>query len=336
MPQEARQILFVEKPTGPLTPQHFRAESVAMPAPAEGEVLVRSLYLSIDAANRAWLMGATYKDAVLPGAPMHGYALAVVEQSRSPGLEPGDLVEGEIGWRSHAAMPARKLTKVTPANPLSNRLSLLGIAGKTAYFGLLEIGRPKPGETILVSAAAGSVGSLVGQIGKIMGCRVVGTAGTDEKCAWLTGTLGFDAAINHRTERLSKALKAACPDGIDVYFDNTGGPILSAALFGMNLRGRIASCGNVSQYDVASPDPGPAGVPGLVTVKRLRLEGFIVMDFADQYQKAERQLARWAEEGRIKCREDIVDGLDQAPSALIGLLAGENRGKRMIRVSDLG
>jgi NADPH-dependent curcumin reductase CurA len=204
--------------------------------------------------------------------------------------------------------------------------------GMTAYFGLLDVGALQDGETVLVSGAAGAVGSMVGQIARIAGCRVVGTAGGQDKCDWLTRELGFDAAVDYKAGGVRRALAAACPNGIDVYFDNTGGPVLDAALSLMNLRGRIVCCGNVSQYDVEKPAPGPMAVPGLVVTKRLRMEGFIVMDFYDRRAEAEARLARWVAEGRIKAVVDVVDGLDKAPEALIGLFAGKNRGKMAVRV----
>jgi len=197
---------------------------------------------------------------------------------------------------------------------------------------LLDVGRPKPGDTVMVSAAAGAVGTMVGQIAKLAGCRVVGTAGGQEKCDWLVRELGFDAAVDYRAGGLRRALAAACPAGIDVYFDNTGGPALDAALSLMNLRGRIVCCGNVSQYDVEKPAPGPMAVPGLVVTKRLRMEGFIVMDFYDRRAEAEARLAQWVADGRIRAVVDIVDGLEKAPEALIGLLEGRNRGKRAVRI----
>ena len=197
---------------------------------------------------------------------------------------------------------------------------------------MLEVGRPKPGDTVLVSAAAGAVGTMVGQIAKLAGCRVVGTAGGQDKCDWIVRELGFDAAVDYKAGGVYRALKAVCPNGVDVYVDNTGGPLLKAALSLMNLRGRIACCGNVSQYDVEKPAPGPMAVPGLVVTKRLRLEGFIVMDFYDQRAAAEAKLARWVEEGKIKAIVDVVDGLDKAPQALIGLFEGRNKGKMAVRV----
>ena len=328
-----RQILLVEKPTGKLGPQHFKMTEGAIPEPGEGEALVRVRYISLDAANRAWMHGATYRAAVEANTVMAGGGVAEVVSSRAPGLAPGDLVFGDTGWQDYAAVPARHLSKLPKVEPMTYLLSVYGIAGLTAYFGLLDVGKAKAGETVVVSAAAGSVGSIVGQIGRIKGCRVVGIAGGKEKCGWLTAELGFDAAVDYKAGGVRRAIAQAAPNGIDVYFDNTGGPVLDAALTLMNLRGRVVCCGNVSQYDVEKPAPGPMGVPGLVVVKRLRLEGFIVTDFYDRRAEAETRLARWIAAGKIKAELDIFDGLERAPEALIGLFEGNNRGKRAVRVS---
>ena len=300
--------------------------------PRDGEALVRTRMLSLDPANRAWMMGKTYRDALEPGQVMSGFAIGEVVESKSGGLKAGDIVEGDWGWQDYAAMPARRLTKRTTKAPFELLIGPLSITGLTAYFGLLNIGQPKPGDTVLVSAAAGAVGTMAGQIAKLAGCRVVGTAGGQDKCDWLVRELGFDAAVDYKAGGVYRALRAVCPNGIDVYFDNTGGPVLEAALSLMNLRGRIVCCGNVSQYDVEKPAPGPMAVPGLVVTKRLRLEGFVVMDFFDQRAEAEARLARWVEEGKIKAIVDIVDGLDKAPQALIGLFEGRNKGKMAVRV----
>ncbi|MFC4671947.1 NADP-dependent oxidoreductase [Seohaeicola nanhaiensis] len=326
-----RQIVVAELPKGALTPDHFTLSEIAMPEPAEGEVLLRTILMSIDAANRSWLQGATYRDAVHAGDPMPTYAICEVIDSRSPRLAKGDIVAAESSWSTYVTRPAHKCQKMPDVKPLQHLLSVYGIAGKTAFHGLITVGRPVTGETVLVSAAAGSVGSLVGQIAKALGCRVVGIAGGAEKCAWVTRELGFDACVDYREPGLGKALRAACPDGVDVYFDNVGGPVLEAALFAMNTRGRVVCCGAVSQYDSTAPS-GPRNLPGLVVVKRLRMEGFIVMDFAQDDAKAVRALQTWVSNGQIKVFEDVVEGLENAPAALIGLLAGENRGKRMVRV----
>ena len=327
-----RQWLYAQQPKGKITSDTFQWRETAIPEPQPGEALVRTRLLSLDPANRAWMMGKTYRDALQPGDVMNGFAIGVVVESKAPGLAKGDIVEGDWGWQDYAALPARRLTRRAIDAPVELLIGPLSVTGLTAYFGLFEIGQPKPGDTVLVSAAAGAVGSMVGQIAKIAGCRVVGTAGGKDKCDWLTRELGFDAAVDYKSDGMFRALRAACPNGIDVYFDNTGGPVLDAALGLMNLRGRIACCGNVSQYDVEKPAPGPMAVPGLVVTKRLRMEGFIVMDFYDQRAEAEARLARWVEEGKIKAIVDIVDGLDRAPQALIGLFEGRNRGKMAVRV----
>ncbi|UTD26428.1 NADP-dependent oxidoreductase [Bradyrhizobium sp. WD16] len=327
-----RQILLVEKPAGKLGPEHFRLTQTAIPQPADGEVLLRVRCISLDAANRAWMHGATYRSAIETNSVMAGGALAEVVESRAPGLEPGDLVFGDTGWQDYAAVPAKHLVKLPRIEPLTYLLSVYGIAGLTAYFGLLKIGRPKAGETVVVSAAAGSVGSIVGQIAKIKDCRVVGIAGGTDKCHWLTSELGFDAAVDYKAGPVFKPLKAAAPNGIDVYFDNVGGDILEACLAQMNLFGRIACCGAISQYDGAPAAHGPRGVPGLIVVKRLTMQGFIVMDFDDQRAEALADLQTWVASGRLKVQEDIVNGLENTPQALVGLLAGENRGKRMVQL----
>ena len=327
-----RQWLYAKQPQGKIAADTFEWTETAIPVAKEGEVLVRTRMLSLDPANRAWMMGKTYRDALEPGQVMNGFTIGEVVESKVPGLAVGDIVEGDWGWQDYAAMPARRLVKRTTKAPLELLIGPLSVTGLTAYFGLLQIGQPKPGDTVLVSAAAGAVGTMVGQIAKLVGCRVVGTAGGQDKCDWLVRELGFDAAIDYKAGGVFRALRAACPNGIDVYFDNTGGPVLDAALSLMNLRGRIACCGNVSQYDVEKPAPGPMAVPGLVVTKRLRLEGFIVMDFYDQRAEAEARLTRWVEEGKIKAIVDIVDGLEKAPQALIGLFEGRNKGKMAVRV----
>ncbi len=332
MSQANRQIVLAEIPQGKLAPAHFRLTEAAIPTPGDGEVLLKALYVSLDAANRAWMQGATYRSALKAGDVMAGGALAEVVESRAAGLAPGDLVFADTGWRDYAVLPARHLTALPRVEPITHLLSVYGIAGLTAYFGLLECGRPKAGETMVVSAAAGSVGSLVGQIAKIKGCRTVGIAGGAAKCALLTGELGFDAAVDYKAGDTRRALRSACPDGIDVFFDNVGGEVLEACLFNMATHGRVACCGAVSQYDGAAPPYGPRGVPGLIVTKRLTLTGFVVMDFYDKKDAALAELKSWVDSGRLKVREDVIDGLENLPAALIGLLAGENVGKRMVKV----
>jgi NADPH-dependent curcumin reductase CurA len=327
-----RQILLAEKPAGKLGPEHFKLQSGAIPEPRDGEALLRVRYISLDAANRAWMHGATYRSAVEANTVMAGGGIAEVISSNAPGLTAGDIVFGDTGWQEYAAVPAKQLTKMPRLEPMTHLLSVYGIAGLTAYFGLLDIGKPKAGDTVVVSAAAGSVGSIVGQIAKIKGCRTVGIAGGKDKCQWLTSELGFDAAVDYKDGAVFKALRAAAPKGIDVYFDNVGGDILEACLPQMNNHGRIACCGAISQYDGVPSAHGPRGVPGLIVVKRLIMQGFIVTDFMAQREKALTDLQAWVASGELKVQEDVIDGLENTPQALIGLLAGENRGKRMIRV----
>jgi NADPH-dependent curcumin reductase CurA len=327
-----RQWLYAKQPVGKIGRDSFEWAETAIPEPRAGEALVRTRMLSLDPANRAWMMGKTYRDALEPGQVMNGFAIGEVVESKAPGLAEGDIVEGDWGWQDYAAVPAARLAKRTTEAPLELLVGPLSVTGLTAYFGLLEVGRPKPGDTVLVSAAAGAVGTMVGQIAKLSGCRVVGTAGGPGKCDWLVRELGFDAAIDYKAGGLRRAIAAACPAGIDIYFDNTGGPVLDAALSLMNLRGRIVCCGNVSQYDVEKPAPGPMAVPGLIVTKRLRMEGFIVMDFYDRRAEAEARLARWVADGKVKAIVDVLDGLEKAPEALIGLFEGSNRGKRAVRV----
>jgi NADPH-dependent curcumin reductase CurA len=293
-----RQILLVEKPTGNFGPEHFRLVEAEVPEPKDGEALLRVRYISLDAANRAWMHGATYRAAL----------------------------------ENDAVLPGEHLAKVPRVEPMTHLLSVYGIAGLTAYFGLLDIGQPQNGETVVVSAAAGSVGSIVGQIAKIKGCRTVGIAGGAEKCHWLTAHLGFDAAVDYKQGGVFKALRDAAPKGVDVYFDNVGGDILEACLPQMNVRGRIACCGAISQYDGAPSATGPRGVPGLIVVKRLLMQGFIVTDYFGERDRALADLGAWLKEGKLKVEEDVINGLENTPAALIGLLAGENRGKRMVKV----
>jgi NADPH-dependent curcumin reductase CurA len=327
-----RQILLVEKPSGKLGPEHFKLTNGGVPEPKDGEALLRTRLISLDAANRAWMHGATYRSAVEANSVMAGGSISEVVSSKASGFAPGDLVFSDTGWQEYAALPAKHLTKMPKIEPMSYLLSVYGIAGLTAYFGLLHVGKPKEGETVVVSAAAGSVGSIVGQIAKIKGCRVVGIAGGQDKCHWLTSELGFDAAVDYKDGATFKALRSAAPKGIDVYFDNVGGDILEACIAQMNSRGRIACCGAVSQYDGVPSAHGPRGVPGLVVVKRLIMQGFIVMDYAEHNAQALADLQSWVKSGKLKVQEDVINGLENTPAALIGLLHGENRGKRMVRV----
>lgn len=327
-----RQIQLAELPKDKLGPEHFKIADAPMPQPADGELLLKIRMISLDAANRAWMQGATYRAALESGQVMAGGTVSEVVESRAPGFAAGDLVFADTGWQQFAVLPAKRVQKVQKREPMSHLLSVYGVAGLTAYFGLLNIGQPKAGETVAVSAAAGAVGAFVGQIARIKGCRVVGIAGGASKCDWLKRELGFDEAVDYKAGNLPAALKEAAPKGIDVYFDNVGGDVLEACLFRMNQNGRIACCGAVSQYDGAPPRHGPRGIPGLIVTKRLTMKGFILYDFAAEQAKALSDLEGWVKSGQLKVPEDIIEGIENTPRALIGLLAGENIGKRMVRV----
>jgi NADPH-dependent curcumin reductase CurA len=330
-----RRWRVAEMPTEQLATSHFALETVDVPEVPDGAVLCRVLWMSIDAAQRAWLQAATYRSAVKVGDTMPGFALAQVVESRCPDFASGDIVSGDLLWQDYVVAKPQDLTRIVPKRPLSNYLSVLGITGLTAYFGLLDIGEAKPGETVVVSGAAGATGSLVGQIAKMRGCRVVGICSSPEKQEWLTSELGFDAAVSHRDESFRNALREACPDGVDVYFDNVGGTTLDTVLGSMAYRGRVVCCGVVSQYDTTNPVRGARGVPGVLIVKSITMRGFLVMsDFADRYAEGLAALEGWLDDGSLKVREDILEGLETAPEGLIGVLNGTNIGKRMIHVAD--
>jgi NADPH-dependent curcumin reductase CurA len=329
-----RRWRVAEMPTEQLATSHFALETVDVPEVADGEVLCRVLWMSIDAAQRAWLQAATYRSAVKVGDTMPGFALAQVVESRCPDFASGDIVSGDLLWQDYVVAKPQDLTRIVPKRPLSNYLSVLGITGLTAYFGLLDIGEAKPGETVVVSGAAGATGSLVGQIAKMRGCRVVGICSSPEKQEWLTSELGFDAAVSHRDDSFRNALREACPDGVDVYFDNVGGTTLDTVLGSMAYRGRVVCCGVVSQYDTTNPVRGARGVPGVLIVKSITMRGFLYTDFADRYAEGLAALEGWLDDGSLKVREDILEGLETAPEGLIGVLNGTNIGKRMIHVAD--
>lgn len=333
MPAQNRQIRYIKRPTGTLETDSFEVSEGTAPQTGDGEVLVRNLLISIDPANRAWMQAATYRAQLNEGDVMAGYGLAEVVEGPST-LPAGTIVGGDFGWQEYAAVPAAEVEPLEIDGELSHYLSILGITGLTAYFGLLSVGRPVAGETVLVSGAAGATGNVVGQLAKLHGCRAVGIVGSEEKAAYITDELGFDAAVNYRSETYYKDLKAACPDGVDVYFDNVGGVSLEYALRQLNLHGRVVCCGSVSAYDGEAPAAGPRGVPGLITTKRLRLEGLIVHDFENEFPQARAQLRTWIDDGKLKVLEDVLDGLESLPQALVGLLAGENTGKRMVRIAD--
>lgn len=330
-----RQIVIASLPQGRLAAGNYELRDGDVPEPGPGEVRVRTLVLTIGAGQRAGLQGsASYAGSPTTGIVMPGTGVGRVEVSHVEGVEPGALVVGPTGWQDHAVLAARDLRVVAADVDLALHLSLFGTNGLTAYFGLFDVGRPQPGETVVVSAASGSVGHLVGQLARTTGARVVGVTGSAEKGQRLLDELGFDAFLDHRAPDFRDAFKAATPDGIDVYFDNTGGDILGAALRRMRPHGRIVCCGVVSQYDTANPEPGPRGVPGLLINNRVRMEGFLVFDYADRYDEARADLRARLDAGTITSLHDEVVGLEQAPAAFVDLLGGGNVGTRIVRVAD--
>ena len=334
-----RRFVLAERPTM-RAPQasDFRLVEGPLPDPRDGEALVRTIFLSLDPYMRGRISSAkSYARSVEPGETMVGEAVGEVMQSRAPGLTPGDLVRGHLGWQSHGVLPADQLRRIAPDGfPLSYHLGVLGMPGRTAYFALLDIGRPQPGETVLVSAASGAVGQLVGQIARIKGARAVGIAGGPAKVAYCR-EIGFDAAFDYKgkdDDALVAAVAEACPDGVDVYFDNVGGVIHDAAMANLNLRGRVIICGTISGYNrLEQQDTGRRHLRTLL-VKRARIQGFLVSDYAARDAEFTADMPQWLKEGRIRYREDIVDGFERAPEAFAGLLEGKNFGKLVVRVGE--
>jgi hypothetical protein len=275
----------------------------------------------------------SYVPPVALGEVMRGFAIGVVEQSRNDLFPEGTVVTGLLGWQDYALSDAKDLQALpqNPAIPLTAYFGLFGLVGMTAYFGLLDIGRPQEGETLVVTAAAGAVGSIVGQIGKIKGCRVVGIAGSDEKCRWIADELGFDAAVNYRTENVPEKLREACPHGIDVLYENVGGAVFDAGLALINLHARIVLCGMISIYNNTAPAPGPYFLGNLI-IKRARMEGFLVLDYFDRAQEALADLMKWHGEGKLRYRVDVVEGLEEAPRAINKLFDGTNKGKLIVKL----
>jgi NADPH-dependent curcumin reductase len=331
-----RQWCLVSHPVGLITESNFEWKQEPVPTLEEGQILVRNIYLSLDPTNRGWLdERGNYLPPVAIGEVMRGFGIGIVEQSRNANFSEGTLVQGFLGWQDYAIVDGTNLSELPkdPSVPLTAYLGIFGFIGMTAYFGLLDIGKLKVGETLVVSGAAGAVGSLVGQIGKIKGCRVVGIAGSEEKCRWLKDKLGFDAAINYKTESVLESLQQHCPDGIDVYFENVGGEILDAVLSLINLRARIVLCGLISQYNAIEPVPGPYNLLNIVT-QRAKLEGFIVLDYFNRAQEALADLSQWYAQGKIKYRVDVIDGLENAPRTMNKLFDGTHQGKLIVRVSE--
>jgi hypothetical protein len=334
MENRNRQVQLKRRPTGAPTTADFEIADGPIPDPGDGEALVRGIYLSLDPYMRGRISGArTYAKPVDLGAVMEGRVVGQVERSRDPGFREGDYVYGGNGWQLYSAVPAKDLLKLDLTEaPLSTALGVLGMPGLTAYVGLSEIGRPQRGEMVVVSAASGAVGAVVGQLVKRAGARVVGIAGGADKCRYVEGELGFDACINHRSADLGPALDRACPKGIDVYWENVGGAVQQAVFPRLNDFGRMVMCGMVSEYNDVEPRPGP-NLTAAVR-KRLKIQGFIVSDQWQRFSEYRAMAAPLVRNGELKYREDIVEGLDRAPEAFIGLLNGRNFGKLLIKLGD--
>lgn len=334
-----RQWLLAARPAGrSIQETDFRFAEAPLPAPREGDILVRTLYLGCDPSQKGWMENtANYEAPITIGDVMRGRTVGRVMESRAASFAPGDLVQGFWGWSDYACVRGVAdpvtLEKLSPDYPPSAALSGLGSTSLTAYFGLLDIGRPRAGDTVVVSGAAGATGSIAGQIARISGCRVIGIAGSREKCAWLTEDLGFDAAINYAEDDVAERLRHHCPNGIDVFYDNVGGRILDAALARLAMKARVVLCGGISHYETDSNVPGPANYFNLVLM-RARMEGFILRDYAAQFAHARRRLQDWVQSGELKYREDIIIGLENAPSALLRLFRGKNLGKQLVKVAD--
>ncbi len=329
-----RQWLLARRPQGTLQDADFTFVENEAPTPGEGEVLVRNLMLSCDPTQRGWIAGDTYLPAVKIGEVVRSLGAGRIEASTAPGFAVGDMVSGLVGWQDYVALtPRGQLNKLPPGAPLELAMSVLGLTGITAYFGLLEVGRPVAGETVVVSGAAGATGSVVGQIAKIKGCRAVGIAGGAEKCRWLTEAAGFDAAIDYKTENVPVRLKELCPKGIDVFFDNVGGDILDAALARLAMRGRVVLCGAIANYNATEQAPGPKNYLNLL-IQRGRMEGFIVIDYMPRASEAVAALAGWVQAGQIQYEVDVQHGLENAPATLRRLFEGRNEGKQLLRIAE--
>ena len=327
-----RQWRLARRPLGAVEDEDFALTEEPVPEPADGEALVRVRYLSMDPTIRGWLERDTYLPRIEQGAVVRSLGVGEVTASRNPRYPVGAVVSGLTGWQEWTvADDARRRLQVLPdgTDPV-DAVGLFGPTGLAAYFGLLDVGRPEAGDTVLVSGAAGATGSVAGQIAKLTGCRVVGTAGSDEKCALVVDEYGFDACINYRTEDLRARVREACPDGVDVFFDNVGGDVLEVALNNLALHARVVICGAISQYDGGGPR-GPRNYMQLV-VRRARMEGFLVFDHAERHADAIADLARWAAEGHIRQRVDVIDGIAQVPAAFRRLFSGENLGKNAVRI----
>ena len=334
-----RRIVLVRRPRGAPSAEDFRLETDAVPAPGAGQLLLRTRYLSLDPYMRGRMNeGRSYAPPVAIGAPMVGQTVSVVEASNLTGFASGEQVLANSGWQDYALSDGRDVVKIDATVPRpSYALGVLGMPGLTAYYGLLDIGQPRSGETVVVAAATGAVGSVVGQIARIRGCRAVGIAGGAEKCRYAVETLGFDACIDHLEENFAERLAAACPKGIDVYFESVGGAVLGAVVPLLNVGARVPLCGLIAWYNLEKPPEGVDRTPQLLMTvlrQRLKIQGFIIFDHHDRMPAFQRDMGTWLREGRVRYREEMIDGLENAPRAFMGLLRGENFGKLVVRVSE--
>jgi NADPH-dependent curcumin reductase CurA len=331
-----RQWRLATRPTGVIQDANFQWVESPAPSPGDGEILVRNLYLSLDPTQRGWLARDTYMPAIPIGDVVRSGGVGRVEESRDPAFAVGDLVQGLVGWQDYVVLPAKgpgKPQPVPPGMPIPLAMSVLGLTGLTAYFGLLEVGKPKEGETVVVSGAAGATGSVVGQIARIKKCRAIGIAGGKAKCEWLVKECRFDAVVDYKSENVAARLRELCPKGIDVYFDNVGGDILEAALANLAMHARVVICGAIATYNDSEARPGPRNYMNLL-IKRARMEGFLTFDYLAKAPEAVMQLFSWVQAGEIVSRVDVEEGLENAPRALRRLFTGDNFGKQLLKVAD--
>lgn len=328
-----RQFKLAKRPVGMVTREDFEFAQAPVPEPQDGQFVVKQEYISLDPAMRGWMNeGKSYVPPVGIGEVMRAYGLGRIVSSKHPKFAVGEYVAGVFGVQDYAVSDGKGARRIDPKlAPLPVYLGTLGMPGMTAYFGLLEIGQPQPGQTVVVSGAAGAVGQIVGQIAKIKGCRAVGIAGGAEKCRYVVDTLGFDACIDYKHEDVKKALKQHCPKGVDVYFDNVGGDILDAVLTQLAMHARIVICGAISQYNNTAPMKGPSNYMSLL-VNRASMKGMVVFDWADRYGEAAREMGAWLAAGKLKTREDVVEGFETFPETLLKLFKGENIGKLVLKL----
>jgi len=329
-----KQFLLDARPVGDIKHSDFKLVESEMPSASEGEVLIQTLYLAVEPAMRGWMENRS--DYVAPlniGDVMRGNGVGRIISSQHPDYAEGDIVSGSFGWQEYLVSDGRDLNKV-PANiPITSAMSLLGITGLTAYFGLLDVGEPKAGDVVLISGAAGATGSVVGQLAKLKGCKVIGIAGNQQKCDWLTQELGFDAAINYREENQAERVAELCPQGINIFFDNVGGEILDIALDNIAQNARLVICGGISRYNLTGSIPGPKNYFNLV-FRRARMEGFIVLDYMPRFGEAMKYLGENLASGKLKSQETVMEGFEHMPDALMALFSGDNIGKQLVHVSD--